>query len=131
MTASTGTTVTLLVAALVMVGLVMIAVAVWLVRATRTDPRALGPLEVMGGRRWRNGDADRRRTNLDTARPPGAPPPSPMVAFEVIDDDAAAAANCEPSMQESALSAHTSEDEPAGTEPAGTDGGSEVEARTE
>jgi hypothetical protein len=131
MSASTGTTVAMLVAALVLLGLGMIAVALWLVRSTRTDPRALGPLEVMGDRRWRKADADRRRTNLDTARPEGAAPPAPMLAVESADGDSAegdsaegdSAEKCESSMQESAVSAHTSEDEPA-------DAGSDVEADT-
>jgi hypothetical protein len=134
MSASTGTTVTVLVAALVLVGVAMIGVAVWLVRATRSDPPALGPLEVMGARRWRRGDAERRQTKLDTARPAGAPPLAPIVAFEPaagdgdvgqVDGDPVATEpdpepdpepdrveNCEPSMQESAVSAHSSPEEP-------------------
>jgi hypothetical protein len=81
--ASTGTTVAVLVAVLVLLGLAMIVVALWLVRSTRTDPAALGPLEVMGERRWRKGEADVRQANLETARPPGAPPPAPMVPLDV------------------------------------------------
>jgi hypothetical protein len=88
-TASTGTTVAMLVAVLVLLGLGMIVLALWLVRSTRSDPQALGPLEVMGDRRWRKGDADRRQANLDTARPAGAWPPAPMVAFESGDGDTA------------------------------------------
>jgi hypothetical protein len=125
MSASTGTTVTVLVAALVVLGIAMIGVAVWLVRATRSDPSALGPLEVMGARRWRRGNADRRQTKLDTARPAGAPPPAPIVPFEPAagdgdgavvaaeaDLESGGAGNGEPSMQESAVSAHSSPDEP-------------------
>jgi outer membrane biosynthesis protein TonB len=123
--ASTGTTVALLVALLVLLGLAMIGVAVWLVRSTRTDPVALGPLEMMGERRWRKGDPDARRANLDTVRPPGAPPPAPIVPVEAepppgtdptppepipIPEAAPPPEICEPSMQESAVSAHTSED---------------------
>jgi hypothetical protein len=121
MSASTGSTVTVLVAALVVLGCAMIGVAVWLVRATRADPPALGPLEVMGARRWRRGNADRRQTKLETARPAGAQPPAPIVPFEppAGDGDGAvvatepdleqgAAGNGEPSMQESAVSAHSS-----------------------
>jgi hypothetical protein len=89
MSASTGTTVAMLAAALVLLGLGMIALAVWLVRSTRSDPQALGPLEVMGGRRWRKADADRRQVNLDTARPAGATPPVPMVVVESGDGDTA------------------------------------------
>jgi hypothetical protein len=128
MSASTGTTVAVLVGVLVVLGLAMIGVAVWLVRSTREDPPALGPLEVMGERRWRRGDADRRRTNLDTARPPGAPPPAPILAFEAPvaaagagDGDVEAAGesgseanlNCDASVQESARSGHSSPAEPA------------------
>jgi hypothetical protein len=91
MSASTGTTVAMLVAVLVLLGLGMIALAAWLVRSTRSDPQALGPLEVMGGRRWRNADADRRQANLDTARPAGAWRPAPMVAWESGDGDTAGA----------------------------------------
>jgi hypothetical protein len=87
MSASTGTTVAVLVGALVVLGLAMVGVAAWLIRSTRADPPALGPLEVMGERRWRRGDADRRRTNLDTARPQGAPAPAPMVALEPVVGD--------------------------------------------
>jgi hypothetical protein len=114
MSASTGTTVTVLVAVLLVLGAAMIGVAVWLIRATRSDPPALGPLEVMGARQWRRGDADRRRTKLDTARPPGAAPPAaPVVAVD---------GNCEPSMQESAVSAHTSSVAPADLGPEAGDG---------
>src|SRR4051794_31782536 len=89
MSASTGTTLTTLVTVLVVLGLGMIALAVWLLRTTRTDPQALGPLEVMGDRSWRRGDAERRQTNLATARPEGAPPPAPMVPDQSADGDAA------------------------------------------
>jgi hypothetical protein len=126
--ASTGTTVAVLVAVLVLLGLTMIAVALWLVRSTRTDPVALAPLEVMGARRWRKGDADVRQANLDMARPPGAPPPAPMVPIAVAAPpssdptppelatpnsstaDDAVEEICEPSEQESAPSAHSSDD---------------------
>jgi hypothetical protein len=125
---STGTTVAVLVAVLVLLGLTMIAVALWLVRSTRTDSVALGPLEVMGARRWRKGDADVRQANLDSARPPGAPPPAPMVPIavaappssdptppELATPDSSTADDaveeiCEPSEQESAPSAHSSDD---------------------
>jgi hypothetical protein len=129
--ASTGTTMAVLVTLLVVIGLTMIGVAIWLVRSTRTDPVALAPLEVMGERRWRKGDSDRRQTRLETARPLGAPSPAPMVAAAAAADleppegtdptppetaappEAVAATpqNCESSMQESAVSAHTSGDE--------------------
>ena len=81
----------MLVAVLVLLGLGMIVLALWLVRSTRSDPQVLGPLEVMGDRRWRKGDADRRQRDLDTARPAGAWPPAPMVAFVSVDGDTAGA----------------------------------------
>ena len=78
-------------------------------------------VEAMGARRWRRGDADRRQAKLDTARPPGAPPPAPIVAFEPVAGDGDGdvvvvagagdgdgAGNGEPSMQDSAVSAHSS-----------------------
>jgi hypothetical protein len=117
--ASTGTTMAVLVTLLVIIGLTMIAVAIWLVRSTRTDPVALAPLEVMGERRWRKDDADGRQTHLDTARPPGAPSPAPIVTGDAEPPEgtdptppemAAPPANGESSMQESAVSAHPSED---------------------
>jgi hypothetical protein len=64
---------------LVVLGVAMICTAVWLVRATRTDVPALGPLEVMGDRRFRRRDADARETVLDAARPAGAPVPAPIL----------------------------------------------------
>lgn len=129
--ASTGTTMAVLVTLLVVIGLAMIAVAIWLVRSTRTDSVALAPLEVMGERRWRKGDPDRRQTHLDTARPPGAPPPAPMVIGDVEPPEgtdstppetAAPPDNGESSMEESAVPAPTSED---GANDAGDGSGSE------
>ena len=58
---STGSTTIVLAILLVVVGVAMICTAVWLVRATRTDSRSLGPLEVMGDRSWRRRDAEARR----------------------------------------------------------------------
>ncbi|MGH8917557.1 MAG: hypothetical protein ACRD0H_04325, partial [Actinomycetes bacterium] len=85
MLGSTGTTVLLLVAVLVALGVAMIALAVWLVRTTRSDPPALGPLEAMGGRPFRRADDDDRTTRLAAARPDGAPPPAPILP---LDDEA-------------------------------------------
>ncbi|MGH9270894.1 MAG: hypothetical protein ACRDZ2_06450, partial [Ilumatobacteraceae bacterium] len=79
---STGTTVLLLIGALVALGVTMIVVAVWLVRSTRTDHVALGPLEVMGDRSFRRADEGARSTRLTTARPDGAPAPAPIVPLE-------------------------------------------------
>jgi hypothetical protein len=83
---STGTTILVLVAVLLVVAVVMTAVAVWLVRSTRRDAPALGPLEVMADRSWRRADADRRQTMLTDARPDGALPPAPTLADEPDDE---------------------------------------------
>jgi hypothetical protein len=76
---STGSTTLVLAALLVVLGIAMICTAVWLVRATRTDVPALGPLEVMGDRRFRRRDAEARQRALAAARPLGALPPAPML----------------------------------------------------
>lgn len=79
---STGTTMLLLVGALVVLGVTMVVVTVWLVRSTRTDHVALGPLEVMGDRSFRRADESSRSTRLTSARPDGAPDPAPIVPLE-------------------------------------------------
>jgi hypothetical protein len=76
---STGSTTFVLASALVVLGIAMICVTVWLVRATRTDTPALGPLEVMGDRRFHRDDAEARQRALTAARPAGAPAPAPML----------------------------------------------------
>lgn len=81
MPAATGTTVTLLVIALVLVAAVLIWVALWMLRWTRADPSALGPLEVMGDRTWQRGDTDRRQSVLTKARPADAFPPAPVIPY--------------------------------------------------
>jgi hypothetical protein len=82
---STGSTTIVLASLLVVVGIAMICTAVWLVRATRTDSRSLGPLEVMGDRSWRRRDADARSRTLEAARPDGAQPPAPILARDPDD----------------------------------------------
>lgn len=79
---STATTVLLLVVALAALGVAMIAMTVWLVRATRTDHVVLGPLEVMGDRGFRRATEESRASRLGAARPSGAPPPAPIVAVD-------------------------------------------------
>ncbi len=115
--ASTGTTVAVFVTVLVLLGLAMIVLALWLVRSTRTDPAALGPLEVMGERRWRKGDADVRQANLETARPPGAPPPAPMVpVVPVVALDVAEPVEADPTPSELPTPEHSEPDASAETE---------------
>jgi hypothetical protein len=82
MTGSTGSTTFVLVAVLVALGLTMIVLAIWLVRSTRSDAPALGPLEAMGDRSWRRADALRRQETLAEARPAGAPPPAPTIPVD-------------------------------------------------
>jgi hypothetical protein len=107
---STGTTTLVLAALLVALGVAMVVTTVWLVRATRTDSHALGPLEVMGDRRWHHADPDRRTRSLDAARPPGALPPAPMLDTDP-EPAPAVVANGEPSEQEPASAAHGSAEE--------------------
>ena len=59
----------------------MIGATVWLVG---DPPRraGAGPLEVMGDRRLTKAEPEARAATLDGARPPGAPPPAPMVPFD-------------------------------------------------
>jgi hypothetical protein len=82
---STGSTTIVLASLLVVIGIAMICTAVWLVRATRSDSRSLGPLEVMGDRSWRRRDAAARSRTLDAARPDDAPPPAPILARDPDD----------------------------------------------
>jgi outer membrane biosynthesis protein TonB len=72
--ASTARVVAVLAAALVIIGIVLFIMAIRLVRATRSDHAALGPLEVLGDRAWHRHDLDRRAHDLDKARPIGAAP---------------------------------------------------------
>jgi hypothetical protein len=131
---STGSTTVVLAALLAVLGLVMLGAAVWLVRATRTDTRALGPLEVMGDRSFRRRDPEARAALLAGARPQGAADPFPMLEDEpqpeadpeadpdadadagsdvAAPDNAAPAANRDPADGEDAAG----DDEPAGTAP--------------
>jgi hypothetical protein len=82
---STGSTTIVLASVLVVVGIVMICVAVWLVRTTRSDTRALGPLEVMGDRSFRRRDDGGRTRMLTSARPDGAHPPAPMLEVDAAE----------------------------------------------
>lgn len=59
---------------LALVGVAAIVLGVWLIRRTRVDPPVLGPLERMGGRRWKRRDLVTQQRMLDEVRPPGASP---------------------------------------------------------
>lgn len=62
----------LIAAAMAAVGVVLLMITVWFWRTTRPEHRALGPLEVMSERKWRNADPIARMRFLDDARPEGA-----------------------------------------------------------
>lgn len=53
---------------LVALGIVMAVLTVWLISSTRPDRDALGPLELMGRRRWRSAGTAARRRSLDEVR---------------------------------------------------------------
>lgn len=75
-----------LVALLVVLGVALVMLAVWLVRATRVDPEVLAPLERMGERTWRSADPVYQRRELDELRPEGAEPLDPMAAPPRVDE---------------------------------------------
>ena len=91
--ASTAPTIVLLAAVLVVVGIALVVVGVRLLRRTRSDPAALGPLEEMGERGWRSADEVHRGELLDRARPAGA---EPIAVAAVVAPSAAEVAAAEP-----------------------------------
>lgn len=64
---------------LIAVGVGLLVLTVWLVRATRAEPEFLAPLELMGRRKWRRSDPVAQRRLLDAVRPQGAEPLSPSL----------------------------------------------------
>lgn len=106
------------IAVLIVIGVLLIALAMWLVRQTRPDPELLAPLERMEARQWRKlGPQDRRRA-LDDVRPAGAIPLDRAKSEPKVDQDFAAT---RPVRDFSDL-ADTPATEPAGT-PTGTPAG--------
>ena len=87
--ASTAPTIVLLAAVLVVFGIALLVVGVRLLRRTRSDPAALGPLEEMGERGWQSADEVHRGELLDRARPAGA---EPIAVAAVAASEAEAAA---------------------------------------
>ncbi|MEX2626133.1 MAG: hypothetical protein WD225_04580 [Ilumatobacteraceae bacterium] len=73
------------IAFLVAIGIGLLVLAGWLVRATRADPEVLAPLEVMGERSWRRADPVWQRRQLDEVRPSEAEPLEPMAAPPALD----------------------------------------------
>jgi hypothetical protein len=65
-----------IVAALGLIGVALIALAIWVVKQTRPDRELLAPLELMGDRKVRQQDPVRMRRALDDVRPAGAEPVS-------------------------------------------------------
>jgi hypothetical protein len=64
----------LVAAGLVLLGIALAVATVWWWRSTRPEHPSLGPLEVMGEKRFRrSGDAERRQI-IANSRPPGAQP---------------------------------------------------------
>ena len=64
----------LVAAGLVLLGIGLAVATVWWWRSTRPEHPSLGPLEVMGEKRFRrSGDAERRQI-IANSRPPGAQP---------------------------------------------------------
>lgn len=64
---------------LVLLGVAVVGVTVWFWRSTRPEPPALGPLEEMSRRRFRELPDDARQERLDAVRP---------VAVDVVAVDA-------------------------------------------
>ncbi len=64
-----------IVIALLVVGIVLVLLAVWMIRRTRTDMALLAPLERMSDAKFRKSDPAGRRALLDEVRPPGAAVP--------------------------------------------------------
>ncbi len=60
--------------ALVLLGLLLLLLTISWWRGTRPEPPALGPLEVMGDRRWATAAESERRRLLEEFRPVGAEP---------------------------------------------------------
>lgn len=73
------------IAFLVAIGIGLLVLAGWLIRATRADPEVLAPLEVMGEGSWRRADPVWQRRQLDEVRPSGAEPLDPMAAPPLLD----------------------------------------------
>lgn len=66
--------ITIAIVAMVVAGVVVLAVTVWFWRSTRPEPAALAPLEVMGQRSFVRADHDEQQRLLERARPSGEEP---------------------------------------------------------
>lgn len=70
---------------LVLLGLVLLLLTIWWWRGTRPESPALGPLEVMGDRKWASAAESERRRLLEEFRPEGAEPMNLYVEPEPVD----------------------------------------------
>ncbi len=64
----------LVAAGLVLLGIALAVATVWWWRSTRPEHPSLGPLEVMGEKRFRRSSGAERRQIIANSRPPGAQP---------------------------------------------------------
>ena len=81
--ASTAPLIYGLAAGLVLLAIVLSILGVRLMRTTKRDHVALGPLEAMDGRGYRSGDDSGRTAALAAARPVGAKPLPDAPSLEV------------------------------------------------
>jgi hypothetical protein len=72
---------------LIVIGLLLIALGIWIVRQTRVDLDVLAPLERMGDGEWKKRDRSTQRRMLDEVRPEGARPLTPATRPPSLDDE--------------------------------------------
>lgn len=77
----------LVVVLLAVIGVLLVALAIWLFRQTRPDRELLAPLERMNARRWRGLDPQDRRRSLDEVRPDAASPIGRAQREPAVDHD--------------------------------------------
>jgi hypothetical protein len=77
----------LLAAGLAALGLALVAITVWFWRSTRHDPELLGPLEVLGDRKFRKMEGSEQRQVLEESRPNDVKPLHWGVERGAVDDD--------------------------------------------
>lgn len=70
---------------LVVAGLSLLVLTIWWWRHTRPEPPALGPLEVMGDRKWATAADSERRRLIEEFRPVGAEPSNRIVDPQPVD----------------------------------------------
>ena len=77
---------------LALLGVALLALAVWVFRRTRPESELLAPLETMQTREWRKLDPAAQRRLLDEARPTGAAPLKREASKPVVDSSFATVA---------------------------------------